>query len=515
MRFVFRSGVERDKVPLRGSRNPQTSSEEERSQMKKAHRRAPWILALGVLTALPMPATAQEKPNIVIVFLDNFGWGEPGFNGGGVIRGAATPRMDRLASQGLRLPNFNVEVQCTPSRSALMTGRYAIRSGNATVPFGEGVYGLVQWEVTMAEMLSEAGYATGMFGKWHLGRTDGRFPIDQGFDEWYGIPNSTDESVYSSMEGFAESGVAETYVMEGRKGQTPDRVRPYDLDYRPLIDRDLTDRALDFMRRQAEAENPFFVYLPYTATHFPTLPHPEFVGRSGNGLWADLLMQIDSYLGELLDELEELGIADNTLFIFTADNGPEANPSGTTNLTVETASQGSAGPWRGTLFTGYEGALRVPFAARWPGRIPAGVSSDEIVHAMDLFPTLASIAGGEVPADRPIDGMDMSGFLVGEREESGRDGFVVYMGTDVYAVKWRNWKLHFKEQDDWSGEVHTFSMPRAYNLLTDPQERDNVLFPHTWVPKAALGQLEEHVGSLRAHPPIPAGAPDPYEPPER
>ena len=141
------------------------------------------FLIAAILLCLPGAAAAQDQPNIVLVFMDNFGWGEPGFNGGGIIRGAATPRLDQLANEGLRLTNFNVEVQCTPSRSAIMTGRYAIRSGNGTVPLGEGVYGLVQWEVTMAEMLSEAGYATGMYGKWHLGRTEGRFPTDQGFDE--------------------------------------------------------------------------------------------------------------------------------------------------------------------------------------------------------------------------------------------------------------------------------------------------------------------------------------------
>jgi arylsulfatase len=235
-----------------------------------------FLLTCAFLIFLPA-AHAKDKPNIVLVFLDNFGWGEPGFNGGGIVRGAATPRMDTLASEGLRLTNFNVEVQCTPSRSAIMTGRYAIRSGNGTVPLGEGVYGLVQWEVTMAEMLSEAGYATGMFGKWHLGRTEGRFPTDQGFDEWYGIPNSTDESVYSSLDGFAESGVPETYVMEAKKGEIPKKVRPYRLDYRPLIDRDLTDRAINFMKRQAKARKPFFIYLPYTATHFPAL------GKIGEG----------------------------------------------------------------------------------------------------------------------------------------------------------------------------------------------------------------------------------------
>ena len=209
------------------------------------------ILAILAFSFNSIKSQAQEKPNIVIVFLDNFGYGEPGFNGGGILRGTETPRMDQLANEGLRLTNFNVEVQCTPSRSALLTGRYAIRSGNGTVPMGEGVYGLVQWEKTMAEMLSEAGYATGMFGKWHLGRTEGRFPTDQGFDEWYGVPNSTDESTYTSLDGFAESGVIPTYVMEGKKGISPEKVKIYDLDYRPLIDRDLTDKAKDFMKRKS------------------------------------------------------------------------------------------------------------------------------------------------------------------------------------------------------------------------------------------------------------------------
>ena len=166
---------------------------------------------------------AQEKPNIVLVFMDNFGWGEPGFNGGGIIRGAPTPRLDALAAEGLRLTNFNVETQCTPSRSAIMSGRYAIRSGNGTVPLGGGIYGLVQWEVTMAEMLSDAGYATGMFGKWHLGHTEGRFPTDQGFDEWYGIPNSSDETPWKVLDGYAESGVEGTYIYEGIKGAAPKR----------------------------------------------------------------------------------------------------------------------------------------------------------------------------------------------------------------------------------------------------------------------------------------------------
>jgi arylsulfatase len=456
-------------------------------------------LVFCTLLFCPILANAvTDKPNIVLVFLDNFGWGEPGFNGGGIIRGAPTPRIDQIAAEGLRLTNFNVEVQCTPSRSALMTGRYAIRSGNGTVPLGEGVYGLVQWEVTMAEMLSAAGYATGMYGKWHLGRTEGRFPTDQGFDEWYGIPNSTDESVYSEMPGFAESGVAESYVMEGQKGSAPKKVRPYRLDYRPLIDRDLTDRAIDFMQRQAQADKPFFVYLPYTATHFPTMPHPDFVGKTGNGAWADLLAQIDSYTGELLDTLDELGIADDTIFIFTADNGPEALGYESTNMTVETAMHGSPGPWRSTLFTSYEGALRVPFAVRWPGRIAAGKSSDEIVHAMDLFPTLAKIAGGAVPIDRPIDGVEMTDFFLGQSEKSGREGFVVYMGNDVFGVKWRNWKLHLKEQEGQPALGPARARQRAVPAYLGAQGRAGTARRTRRVAAEISADQGRHAGSIRA-----------------
>ena len=216
--------------------------------------------------------------------MDNFGYGEPGFNGGGVTRGTPTPNLDRLAAEGLRLTNFNVEVQCTPSRSALMTGRYAIRSGTATLPYAGGVYGLVHWEVTMAEMLSDVGYATAIFGKWHLGNTEGRFPTYQGFDEWYGV-NSTDDSAYTSLHGFAESGLPEAFVFDGRKGEEPKKARPYNLEYRPLIDGDLTTKAVDFMTRQAKAKKPFFLYMPYTLTHFPTLPNPKFAGKTGNGVW--------------------------------------------------------------------------------------------------------------------------------------------------------------------------------------------------------------------------------------
>ncbi len=470
---------------------------------------------LVLILFAPMVALAQDKPNIVVVFMDNFGWGEPGFNGGGIIRGAPTPRIDKLAAEGMRLTNFNVESQCTPSRAAIMSGRYAIRSGNATVPLGGGIYGLTQWEVTMAEMLSDAGYATGMFGKWHLGHTEGRFPTDQGFDEWYGIANSSDETPYTLLNGFAESGVKEAYIYEGKKGTPTKKVTEWNVEQRPLIDKDVTDKAIDYMTRQVEADKPFFLYLPYTQTHYPALPHPDFDGKTGNGSWADVLAQVDAYNGMLLDAIDDLGIADNTIFIFTADNGPEAFPVGSNTGTIVTPSPGSAGPWRGTLFTGFEGSLRVPFAMRWPGKIPAGSVSDEIVHEMDLFTTFANIAGGKVPTDRVIDGVDQTDFFMGKQEKSNREGVIVYMGNDVWGVKWQNWKVNFKEQETIFDETKSFGMPKVYNLQKDPGESMNVLFPETWVPKAALGQLGVHMMSLRKEPPIKAGTKDPYTPPKK
>lgn len=456
-------------------------------------------------------ASADKKPNIVLIFLDNFGWGEPGFNGGGIIRGTATPAMDALAAEGLRLTNFNVESQCTPSRAAIMTGRYGVRSGNHTVPLGGGVYGLVQWEITMAEMLADVGYNTAMLGKWHLGWSEGRYPTSQGFDAFYGV-ETTDVTVWQQLPGFAESGLEAPVVMEGRAGAPATVVRDYDMGYRRLIDGDLTEKAIDYIDSMSGEEDPFFLYLAYTATHYPTLPHPDFDGSTGNGPWADMLHQTDTYVGRVTAALETAGIADDTIVIFTSDNGPEAVPVGNANLSPIPPAQGTAGPWRGTLFTSLEGSLRVPFAIRWPGKIADGSVSNEIIHEMDLFPTLAAIVGGQVPEDRAFDGIDQSEFMLGKQTASNRHGVIVYQGSQVFGVKWGDWKVMFKENAGVFSKTETFDTPRVYNLLNDPGERDNVLFPYTWVAQKALPQLYEHVASFKQYPAIPPGTADPYLP---
>ena len=212
-------------------------------------------LLVGALAFITVTAAdaADKKPNIVFVLMDNLGYGEVGVYGGGILRGAPTPRIDKLAAEGTRLLNFNVEAQCTPSRSAILTGRYAIRSGTHSVPFPGQLDGLTQWEVTIAELLSGQGYATAHFGKWHLGSDQSRLPTSQGFDEWFGIPRTTDEALYPSAVGFKESGVEPEHIMEGRKGEKSRNLEVYDLEARRLIDAEITRRSIDFMKRSVKA----------------------------------------------------------------------------------------------------------------------------------------------------------------------------------------------------------------------------------------------------------------------
>jgi arylsulfatase A-like enzyme len=457
------------------------------------------------------PAQAQQppaglRPNIVFMLMDNLGYGELGCYGGGIVRGAPTPRVDQLAAEGLRLTNFNVEAQCTPSRSAIMTGRYSIRSGTHSVPYGGGLEGLTQWEVTIAKLLSGANYATGHFGKWHLGSEDGRLPNDQGFDEWYGIPRTTDEAFWPSKPGFKEAGVALEHIMEGRKGEKSRSLAVYDLEQRRLTDAEITRRSIDFIQRAVKSGKPFYAYVPFTQVHFPSLPSPQFIGKTGFGDFPDCLAQMDAYVGQILDAIDELGIRDNTIVVFTSDNGPDSTYP----------YQGSAGPWRGYYFTHMEGSLRVPFIIRWPGKIAAGRVSNEIVHEVDTYATLAKIAGAQVPQDRPIDGVDQTDFLLGEKETSNREGFPVFVADRLEAVKWRNWKVVFyDEQRDWWTPLAKLGTPKLFNLITDPtEEYPQTTMENTWVAAPTMKIAADFMESLKKFPPIEPGTPDPYTPPK-
>lgn len=461
----------------------------------------PFLLLLLSMTA---PAQDHSKPNIVFVLMDNLGYGEIGVYGGGVLRGAPTPRIDRLAAEGMRLTNFNVEAQCTPSRSAFMTGRFAVRSGTHSVPLPGAPDGLTQWEITIAEVLSGAGYATAHFGKWHLGSAQGRLPNNQGFDEWYGIPRTTDEALYPSQAGAQAAKISFMHIMEGRKGQESRELVVYDLEQRRLIDAELTLRAIDFMSRNAKAGKPFYAYVPFTSVHYPMLPNPKFAGKTGYGDFADGLAEMDANVGGLLDAVDNLGIRDNTIFVFTSDNGPDPTAP----------SQGWSGPWRGYYFTHMEGSLRTPFIIRWPNHVPAGRVSNEIVHAVDTFATLAKIAGGKVPMDRPIDGIDQRDFFFGKSEKSFREGFPVFVADRMEAVKWRNFKMSFYEaQRDWHSPATKLGVPKIFDLIKDPtEEYGATLAPDAWVVFPMTKIMSDFEASIKKNPLIRPGVPDPYTP---
>lgn len=466
-----------------------------------------WVLVVvAVMYAMPQKARAQQtqKPNIVVMMVDNLGWGELGCYGGGILRGAATPRLDRLASEGIRLLNFNVEPQCTPSRSAFMTGRHPIRSGTTKVVWGM-LYGMTQWERTIPELLSDQGYATGMYGKWHLGDTPGRFPTDQGFDEWYGIANTTDEAMYSSHYQYDAELSVQPYVVEATKGNTPRRVKKYDLEARALIDGELTANAISFMRKSVKARRPFFTFVPFTHAHLPTLAHPDFRGKTGNGTYADVLSEIDYRTGQILDAIDDLGVRNNTLIVWLSDNGPEE---------IE-GYHGTAGYWRGNYFTALEGSLRVPAIVRWPGKIAPGRVSNEILHIVDMLPTVARIAGAEIPKDRIIDGVNQLDFLLGNKEKSNREGFPAFNGDELFAYKWRNWKMHFIELNSMFGKPAKLNMPHLHNLIEDPKELypvDKVDASASWVFPVILKKVVEFQMTLAKEPPIRLGTPDPYVP---
>ncbi len=443
-------------------------------------------------------------PNILYFQVDNLGFGELSCYSGGPFRGTWTPRIDAFAAEGMRFTNFAPESQCTPSRSALMTGRHAIRSGNHSVPLLAGTesWGLVAWERTIADALSEYGYACAAYGKWHIGEGSGRWPTDHGFQEWYGIRRSYDESLWSTDPWYdPQRDPIPTMVQITRGDNDVTEGARLDLEQRRNVDAEYLERAIAFMRRQVEDSRPFYVYFNHSLMHLPCIPRKESAGKTGNGDWADCLLELDTDFGTLLDELHRLGVSENTIVVFAGDNGPEEM----------LLWRGTPGYWEGSYFAGGEGNLRTPCIVRWPGTIPPGRVSNEHFHITDWFPTLLSMAdcGDRIPTDRVIDGIDQSAFLKGERPDSPREGFLYWMGPELYGVKWRNFKLKLIEQRTLTQPAMKLATPYVVNLLVDPQEREpfDPRYLHTWT-TAHFGRLiGEFARSLEIEPLIPPGAP--------
>jgi arylsulfatase len=448
------------------------------------------MTGLLLLSAWSQRAWSQTPPNIVLMDADNLGFGEVGVYGS--ARGVPTPRIDALASDGLRLTNFNVETFCTPSRTALLTGRYGIRSG--TLVYRPPVTGMTLWEVTIAELLKPRGYMTAAFGKWHVGDAAGRAPTHQGFDEWYGIRDSSNESQHSTFNDTP-------YIWAGKAGEPSRALKEFNVATRSTVDREVTERTVDFMQRSRRAGRPFFVYVPFTLIHFPTLAHPDFAGRSGAGDVGDAMAEMDHNVGVILDAIAALGIERNTIVIWASDGGAEARRPW----------RGTAGQWRGFYNTALEGGIRTPFIIRWPGRIPAGRVSNEIVHGTDILPTLAGAAGAAVPTDRALDGVNQLPFFEGKQQASNRESFIYFApGNEVRAVKWREWKLHYVWQEEPRGPID--GTMRLFNLRADPKEETDIKDFNPGVVDRIDRIVADFWRTVERYPLIPAGTPDPYQP---
>lgn len=358
-------------------------------------------------------------PNYVVIFIDDMGYGDIGPFGPTVND---TPNLDRMAAEGMKLTTFYVAASvCTPSRAALMTGSYPRRIGlgrgsDHAVLFPGDAHALHPDEITIAEMLKEKGYATGCFGKWHLGDQNGYLPSDQGFDTYFGIPYSNDMWPEHNSWPFPE-----LPIMEGNKvvGKVPD------MDAQAALCRQFTKAATDFIHKNKD--QPFFVYLPHAFVHHPRAASPEFMANAENETEAQI-EEVDWSAGQILDTIRELDLAENTLVIFTSDNG---GARGCSNA-----------PLRGGKGTHWEGGFREPTLAWWPGTIPADSTCDEVITAMDLFPTFAKLSGGNVPTDRVIDGKDISPLLLAEKgAKSPHDTFYYNQGNGLTSIRSGKWKL--------------------------------------------------------------------------
>ncbi len=458
------------------------------------------ILLVAIILKSSLSSYSQSKPNIVLIFPDNIGIGEITSYGG--VRGVATPNIDKIGNEGIRLTNFNVEYSCTPSRIALLTGRYATRVGE------DYNLGTTLWENTLAEQLKMGGYATALFGKWDLGGENWlgkRAPTDQGFDEWYGIPGTSHLSQFTSMKGFPK-GQEPPYIWEGVVGQLSKKVKEFNLESRRTIDRESAEKSVNFIRKNAVSNKPFFLYYPITQLHFPALPHPDKAGTTGAGDMGDAMADMDYNVGLILKELANLGIEKNTIVIWCGDNGAE----------LRRPWRGSAGPWRGYYNSAMEGGIRSPFVMRWPGHIKPGQVSNQIVHEVDLFTTILNAVGlsKNNQFDRVIDGVNQLPFLEGKENKSNRES-AIFMNRsgNVMAVKWRNWKFWYNYKTELP-DADPDNLVRLFDLSVDPQEEIDVKDYYPWVVGVMDSIVYEYEKSLIKYPrvPISANKADPYLP---
>ncbi len=408
-----------------------------------------WMMVVLVfLLSLVGVTQAAETPNFVFINIDDLGYADIGPFGSKLNR---TPNLDRMAEEGRRLTSFYAAPVCSPSRASLMTGCYPKRSLSIPhVLFPGNAVGLAPAEITIAELLKQQGYATGIIGKWHLGDQREFLPRRQGFDYYFGLP-------YSNDMGPAEDGVKSSLgapiPKRKGKGQPPLPLLRNEIVLKRVLAHDqttlvalYTQEAVKFIKQHKD--EPFFLYLPHSAVHWPIYPGEAFQGKSKNGIYGDWVEEVDWSVGQVLATIRELGLSSKTLVIFTSDNG------GT--------KRGVNAPLRGFKGSTWEGGMREPTIAWWPGKIPAGTESDAITGMMDILPTLVKLAGGSLPTDRKLDGGDIWPILAGQPgAKSPHDVFYYYRGLNLQAVRSGPWKLHLAKEE-------------LYNLETDIGETTNV-----------------------------------------
>ena len=423
------------------------------------------ILALSLLTISRAEAKESAKPNFIIINIDDLGYADIEPFGSKLNR---TPHLNRMAKEGRKLTSFYAAPVCSPSRASLMTGCYPKRAFSIPhVLFPGDAEGLHPEEVTVAELLKKQGYTTGMVGKWHLGDQPEFLPTRQGFDSYFGLPYSND---MGPIADGVKSNLGAPLPKTTRRIQPPlplmrdetvlQRVLP---DDQQSIVRRYTEEAVSFLwKHQSE---PFFLYMPHTAVHFPLYPGKDFQGQSKHGLFGDWVEEVDWSVGQVLEAVRRLGLSENTFVLFTSDNGGSIR-HGSRNT-----------PLRGGKGSTFEGGMRVPTIAWWPGKIPAGTESSEMVSTMDILPTLTMLAGGNVPNDRKLDGHDIWPILSGKKDaKTPYDVFYFFRGLKLQAVRTGPWKMHLAK-----GEL--------YNLDSDIGETKNVAKAHADVVAKIKGYI--------------------------
>ena len=459
-----------------------------------------------------------KRPNILILVVDDLGYGDVGAYGGGESLGAPTPHIDRLAREGLKLTSTYAQPSCTPTRAALNTGRLPVRSGLLTPKLLNDTADISS-ETLASRVLSSAGYRTAMSGKWHLGEKDGSRPWQVGFDEFYGflgVANAYQEEhpsapdIVNDPELLAElrSMPGDRNLWRASKDGGAKPVEKINWENSRDLDEKFADFSEDFIRRSVKAGKPFYLSHNFSKVHYFNMPSKGFVGRSATkDVYRDSVIEVDDIVGRLTHLLEELKIADNTLVFFTSDNGPEEDSYPESGVT----------PFRGAQGTTLDGGVRVPGLFWWPGMSKPGRVSDGLFDMTDMFNTSLVVAGVDpaksVPADRYIDGIDQSSFLLADNGQSAREAVYLW-NADLFAgVRWRYYKMATSEIRVGSGNVRDFGgLDNAevvtplnsfmYNLYLDPRERKSVLIEKAWVPSYALGPLVAlHGATMAKYPP--------------